>query len=47
MKSLNEYAIENNLEENILNRLYFHTNLKEVTFDISLLDKENYWENIL
>ena len=25
MKSLNEYVIENNLEENILNRLYFHT----------------------
>ncbi len=25
MKSLNEYVIENNLEENILNRIYFHT----------------------
>lgn len=24
MKSLNEYVIENNLEENILNKLYFH-----------------------
>ena len=38
MKSLNEYVIKNNLEEN---------NLKEVAFDISLLDKENYWEHIL
>ena len=25
MKTLNEYIIENELEENILNRLYFHT----------------------
>ena len=26
---------------------YIETNLKEVAFDISLLNKENYWENIL
>ena len=26
---------------------YIETNLKEVAFDISLLDKENYWKNIL
>ena len=38
MKYLNEYIIKNNLEE---------TNLKEVAFDISLLNKENYWKNIL
>ena len=25
----------------------YETNLKEVVFDISLLDKENYWKNIL
>ena len=25
MKPLNEYIIENEIEENILNRLYFHT----------------------
>ena len=25
MKSLNEYVLESKLEENILNRLYFHT----------------------
>ncbi len=26
---------------------YIETNLKEVVFDISLLDKENYWENLI
>lgn len=26
---------------------YIDTNLKEVTFDESLLDEENYWENIV
>ena len=26
---------------------YIETNLKEVAFDISLLDKENYWENLI
>lgn len=26
---------------------YIETNLKEVAFDISLLDKENYWENLV
>ena len=26
---------------------YIETNLKEVAFDISLLNKENYWKNIL
>ena len=26
---------------------YIETNLKEVAFDISLLDKENYWKNLI
>lgn len=26
---------------------YIETNIKEVAFDISLLDKENYWENLI
>ena len=26
---------------------YIDTNLKEVAFDESLLDEENYWENIV
>ena len=26
---------------------YIETNLKEVAFDISLLYKENYWENLI
>lgn len=26
---------------------YIETNLKEVAFDISLLDRENYWENLI
>lgn len=26
---------------------YIETNIKEVVFDISLLDKENYWENLI
>lgn len=66
MKSINEYVIEDEIYENILQRLYWEkfekkfeqlvpkiickyieTNLKEVAFDPSSLNEENYLKTII